>query len=317
MSGSEAPETRAAARSPRGGPGNVGINPTPRFFWCLPLRLWSIGSLRQSSPMSLLGLPREETPVTEGRIYEVQSELLRASLPRHQKNPEIFLTWLNTVCAVFLGVGVFGVRNPDLFTFRPAAADEAPLVFDSKLDNEPDRPKAAEATPDESLPVTVSDQLPVVVPVPVLDIREVTFARAVEGVVTVDLKKLGTFDHPKPNIGVAGPEPKAGNPDAITKPVATAGSGGGGKGGGRRRLTAEDVDYGPDLPQPKVSKHGRVEIAPDTRIWVTFGENGSITEVRVDPPFSHAGYEREVRDHIRKYWHSKIGATAGWAPVKN
>lgn len=239
--------------------------------------------------------------------YELRSELLRATLPRNQKNPGMFMTWLNTLCAVYLVVGVLGARNPDMFFFRPAPAEEAPPIIESKKEPDVEKPKPQVAAPDEELPEALADQLPVVVPIPVLDIKDVSFARAVEGMVTADIKKLGTFDRATPNVGVVGVVPKPGNPNALPKPETT--------GGGRRRLGADDVDYGPPVPKPLANKHGRVEIDPNTRIWVTFGEDGAVTDVRVEPPFSHSGYEREVRAHIRKHWRSKVGANSGWAPV--
>ena len=257
--------------------------------------------------MSSTVLTPTDSPVISKQSYELKSELLRATLPRNQKNPEMFMTWLNTLCAVYLGVGILGARNPHLFTFRPALPEEAPLILEAKTEPEMEKAKPLVAAPDEPLPESLQDQLPVVVPIPVLDIKDVTFARAVEGMVTADTKKLGTFDRAVPNIGIVGTVAKPGNPNAQTKPT-NAGS-------GRRRLTAEDVDYGPPVPKPSPNKHGRVEIDPNSKIWVTFGEDGAVTEVRIDPPFSHAGYEREVRAHIKKHWHSKIGANSGWAPI--
>lgn len=218
------------------------------------------------------------------------------------------MTWLNTLCAVFLGVGILGTRNPQLFTFHSAPIEEAPLILESKLEPELEKAKpqlSVEEAPSTDLPM---DQLPVVVPIPVMDIKDVTFARAVEGMVTADTKKLGTFDRATPNIGTPGPVAQPGNPNASANlPTRT--------GGGRRRFTADDVDYGEPVPKPLAKKHGRVEIDPNTKIWVTFGDDGTVTEVRIEPPFSHAGYEREVRAHIKKNWRSKVGASSGWSPV--
>lgn len=250
------------------------------------------------------------TPEHGARSYQLQSELLKSTLPRHQKSPETFMIWLNTFCAVYLGVGILGARNPDLFVFRPQPMEDAPILIESNANtDEPDKPKTTVESVNETLPESLADALPVVVPVPVIDIREATFARPVKGLVALDTRKLGTFDRAAPNLGVVGPVAKPGNPNAVTQP-ATAPSG-----GGRRRLTADDVEYGPPVPQPQVNKHGRVQIDAHTRIWVSFGADGAVTDVRIEPSFSHAGYEREVRSHIRKYWKSKIGATSGWAPV--
>lgn len=258
-------------------------------------------SLTESTPAS--------SPVIGIQTYELTSELLQASLPRNQRTPGMFMTWLNTLCAVYLGVGVLGTRNPHLFLFRPAPPDDAPLILESKPEPENDKPKPVTAAPDEMLPESLADQLPVVVPIPVLDIKDAIFARAIEGMVTMDVKKLGTFDRATPNVGVVGAVAKPGNPDAQPKPATTGG------GGGRRRLSADDVDYGPPVPKPLVSKHGRVEIDPNSKIWVTFGDDGTVVDVRIDPSFSHPGYEREVRAHIRRHWRSKIGANSGWAPI--
>lgn len=260
--------------------------------------------------MSLTASPSEKNPEHGARSYQLQSELLKSTLPRNQKSPEIFMIWLNTLCAVYLGVGILGARNPDLFVFRPQPTDETPIVLESNPKAvEPEQPKTTVESVNETLPESFVDALPVVVPVPVIDIREATFARPVEGLVTLDTKKLGTFDRATPNLGVVGPVAKPGNPNAFAQPTTVP------SGGGRRRLTADDVEYGPPVPQPQVNKHGRVHIDAQTRIWVSFGADGAVTDVRIEPSFSHAGYEREVRSHIRKHWKSKIGATSGWAPV--
>ena len=249
-------------------------------------------------------------PSTGGlRSYELKSEFLQASLPRFQKNPGMFMTWLNTLCAVYLGVGILGVRNPQMFVFHSTTQEEAPPILESKLDVEPEKPKASTATEEESTPESVSDQLPTVVPIPVMDFKDVTFARPVEGMIVLDTKKIGSPDKAKPNVGIVGTVAKPGNPDAPVTPKPGASN-------GRRRLTADDVNYGPPVPRPLASKHGRVEIDPNTKIWVTFDDAGNVTEVRIEPHFSHAGYEREVQAHIRKHWHSKVGANSGWAPVE-
>ena len=266
-----------------------------------------------------LTLETPSAPTNRGTpTYQLTSEFLQASLPRFQSNPGLFMTWLNTWCAIYLVVGILGTRNPHLFVVHSTPVEEMPLIQEIRTEPEPPAPAkaATRSEPEESASDAPVDSLPVVVPVPVMDIRDVTFARGVVGLVTADIRKLGTFDRATPNIGVPGIVAKPGNPTA--PPTAQKSTGGGtatGTGAGRRRLGPDDVDYGPPVPKPLASKYGRVEIDPNVKIWVTFGEDGAVTDVRIDPPFSHAGYEREVRAHIRKHWRSRVGANSGWSPV--
>ena len=46
------------------------------------------------------------------------------------------MTWLNTVCAVYLVVGILGARNPNLFVARLAVPEDlSPIVgFDLVTD---------------------------------------------------------------------------------------------------------------------------------------------------------------------------------------
>ena len=249
------------------------------------------------------------TAPTADRSYELKSELLKSTLPRNQKSEGMFMTWLNTLCAVYLGVGILGAKNPNLFVPRLAVPeDRSPII---EIPPEPEKPPEKEKIPIEPLeePTVLEkiDQLPVVVPIPVLDLKDVSFARPVEGLVTVDPKKLGTYDRPKPNLGIAGTEAKPGNPQA--KP-AVVGQ------GGRRRFTDDDVDRGSTpLPKPNVVKYGRVEIEPGTVIRIAFGSDGSVIDVQISPSLSNSLFEKELRAHVRKNWHSKIGAIAGDWPL--
>src|SRR5438552_1626517 len=129
--------------------------------------------------MSLTVSTAESRGAIGARSYELKSELFRATLPRNQRNPAMFMTWLNTLCAVYLSVGVLGTRNPQLFIFRPVPPEEAPNIIESKPELETEKLKPLVAIPDEVLPEPPSDQLPVVVPIPVLDIQDALVPRAV------------------------------------------------------------------------------------------------------------------------------------------
>ncbi len=221
----------------------------------------------------------------------------------------MFMTWLNTVCAVYLGVGILGVKHPHLFIARAPAVEEPLSVVEIPPEPKPDSlPKALEVPPpDQPFTEEKSENLPVVVPISVIPLKDAAFARPVEGLVTYDPHTTGTYDRTQPNVGVAGPEPKAGNPQAAPKVV--------GK-GGRRRFTDDDVDRGSaPLPRPNVAKYGRVDVEPGAVIRITFGADGAVTDVAIFPPLSNPTFEKELRVHVRKNWHSKIGAISGDWPL--
>jgi len=262
----------------------------------------NISAIQAKAPDGAAPVPR----------YALRSELMRTSLPGNQSTPGLFLIWLNTLCAMVLAVGILGARNPRLF-LRTVSALEVPLPVQL-----PPPPKRRELTRSEApaanpAPATAETrpQLALVAPVPVIDLAKAAVPRPTLGPTRIDFDSLGTFAPTTVTDGAVGTTNRAGTVDG-TSAASPAGVTKG-RGTGRGKLGPEDVDYGPALPGPVVAKHGRFEIPMGTRIFVDFKDDGVVSQVAVEPHLTSAGYEREVRDHVRRHWRSKIGAASGYA----
>ena len=258
--------------------------------------------------MSASVLPPLSSPPAEPS-YELKSELLQSTLPRNQKSRGLFLTWVNTVCAIYLGVGILGAKNPHLLGARRIDPDEHSTLIEIPPEPkpEPEQNPVEVTAPDDASAEEKTDALPVVVPISVIDINQASFARPTEGVVKFDLSNLGTFERAKPNVGIVGTEAKPGiseaPPAAVSRP-------------GRRRFTDDDVDRGTvPLPNVSLATSGRVEVEPGTVIRILFGVDGAVVEVNIFPPLSNPSFEKDLRAHVRKHWHSKIGAISGDWPL--
>ena len=56
----------------------------------------------------------EPTPV-----YELKDELARLCLPQANRDPNLKLAWVNSICILFLLIGIFGARR-GLIAIKPA-----------------------------------------------------------------------------------------------------------------------------------------------------------------------------------------------------
>lgn len=62
--------------------------------------------------------------VAVGSIYTLRSELYRSSLPQAAEDAGRRLIWMNTVCALFLASGVFGIAHPPGLALQKFTAED-------------------------------------------------------------------------------------------------------------------------------------------------------------------------------------------------
>lgn len=150
------------------------------------------------------------------RNYELKSDLARMCLPAEFKDSYRFLAYANSVCFLFLVVGLIGLKTPELFIrdISPAP-DPIPVVLNEPEVVPPERtPEPEEFTPPTDQPVE-TPQVQVVVAVP--DSPDVTFAVPVTGAVVVAASPRAATPPPPGQIvrQAAPPTPTAFNPRTI------------------------------------------------------------------------------------------------------
>lgn len=112
--------------------------------------------------------------------FTLHSELARLSLPGEYKDTNRRLAWVNSICALFLAIGLVGLKPPGLVVRELNRPDDiVPVIFTQPEEAQPEEP---EPKPDEKPPdPSVLDESPVVATVVALNTPAVAFAIPVKG----------------------------------------------------------------------------------------------------------------------------------------
>ncbi len=80
--------------------------------------------------------------------YELTDELARYCLPPAHRDANRKLAWVNSVCILFLLIGIFGARQPEISLKRPAplAAEIIPTIVEPPPPSTDQPPEKVEAT---------------------------------------------------------------------------------------------------------------------------------------------------------------------------
>jgi hypothetical protein len=116
--------------------------------------------------------------------YELSDDLAKLCLPQEWKDSNRTLAWVNSICFLFLVVGLIGLRPPKVIHKALSEVVEAvPVIFTPPEE----QPKAEpEAKPDEEQPQDTPTEAPQVVSiVAAADPTSVAFAVPVQGAVAV------------------------------------------------------------------------------------------------------------------------------------
>lgn len=134
--------------------------------------------------------------------YELSDELAKLCLPQEWKDSNRTLAWVNSICFLFLVVGLIGLRPPKVIHKPLSEVVEAvPVIFTPPEE----QPKAEpEAKPDEEQPQDTPTEAPQVISVvAAADPTSVAFAVPVQGAVAI-----------APAAHLATPPPPANQPPA-------------------------------------------------------------------------------------------------------
>ena len=117
--------------------------------------------------------------------YTLQSDLARLCLPAEYRDTNRTLAYANSICALFLAIGLVGLKAPDLI-FRPLSelSDPVPVIIE-QLPEQVQRVEP-EIKEDEPPPIDTPTDIPqVAAVVAAADSANVAFSVPVEGAVAV------------------------------------------------------------------------------------------------------------------------------------
>jgi TonB family protein len=206
--------------------------------------------------------------------YVLTSDLAKLCLPQTFKDENKRLAWANSICILFLIIGLIGLKPPKIVQ-RPLSevADTVPVELfnppEEKQQAQPEKPPENEPPPDTD----VTDQ-PVIATVAVANPASVAFAVPVKGPVMVT--KSAAYATPPPANLNAAPRPTTFNPS-----VATGG-------------------YYPDPTYPRTELMARHE--GKVMLYVVVDPSGTISSVAVRDSCGWAGLDRHAADWVRERW---------------
>src|SRR5882724_3774027 len=145
-----------------------------------------------------------------GQKYSLSSDLARLSLPAEYKDQYRTLAWINSICFLFLVIGVVGLKSPRVIVRQISEpVDTVPVVF-TPPDKQP-KPEV-KPEPDEPQPQDSQVEAPQVVTiVAAADSANVAFAVPVQGAVAIAPARYASA--PPANLN-APPRPKKFDPNA-------------------------------------------------------------------------------------------------------
>jgi TonB family protein len=142
--------------------------------------------------------------------YALSSDLARLSLPAEYVDSYRNLAWTNSICFLFLVIGLVGLKAPRVI-HKPLieVTESAPVIFTPPEDQPKPEP---EVQPDEPAPQDAPVETPQVVTVAAPADATVAFAVPVQGAVA--LAKEVRFASPPPPVTQAPAGPTKFNPNA-------------------------------------------------------------------------------------------------------
>src|SRR6266436_2388891 len=144
-----------------------------------------------------------------GQKYTLSSDLARLSLPAEYKDQYRTLAWVNSICFLFLMIGIVGLKGPRVMV-RPIseAVETVPVVF-TPPEEQPKQEMKPE--PDEPQPDTPTESPQVVTIVAAVDSPSVAFAVPIQGAVAIAPARYASA--PPANLA-APPRPTKFDPNA-------------------------------------------------------------------------------------------------------
>jgi TonB family protein len=148
-----------------------------------------------------------------GSRYQLSDDLARLCLPQEYRDSYRTLAWVNSICFLFLLIGLVGLKPPPVVV-RPLAevTDVVPVVFTPPEEPPKTEPEIKQEEPDEQPSSTPTEAPQVAAVVAAADSPAVAFAVPVPGAVAIaPMAHLAT---PPPPVIKSTPKPQQFNPHA-------------------------------------------------------------------------------------------------------
>jgi periplasmic protein TonB len=200
----------------------------------------------------------------------LKSELARFCLPEANRDPNRKLAWVNSICILFLLIGIVGAKSGSISLKKPPPLEEAVPVLVEPSPPPPEKPEERQEQPEQKTPET--PQVVVVTPAS----PAINFAVPTLGNVMV------------PNgVAVAPPVNPMKPVEALRSQPTTLNNTGS---GGER----------PAPPYPKIAQEQGQQ--GSVTILITVDEAGLITSVEVKSTSGHSVLDRSALDYVKKHW---------------
>lgn len=214
--------------------------------------------------------------------YTLHSDLAKLCLPSASRDANRKLAWANSVCFLFVTIGVIGFRAPELTLKSPEPPVEVvPVVFTPPV--EPPKTKP-EPQPDEpEKPQESSVETPQIATVVAADPAAAAFAVPVEGPVVFAPARFASAPPATPPKPTAPPKPTLFNAR--------------GRGGGTY----------PDPPYPSLAlrRHNEGKVL----LYVIVDPDGSPASVQVKDSSGYALLDTHSADWVKNKWRWPSGET--------
>ncbi len=219
----------------------------------------------------------------ESRGYQLHSELAKYCLPSASRDAARKFAWVNSICFLFLVVGLVGLKPPQIFR-KPVAenVDIVPVVFtpppvEEKF--EPDPQPQDQSQKDDAAPDT-----PQVATVVAADTAAVAFSVPVQGPVVFAPARFASA-------------PPATPPKAVTAPP-------------KPTVFRPTVGDGGHYPAPTYPRQAREHGDQGTvMLSVTVDPAGSPASVEVKDSSGHSSLDRHALQWVKNYWQWPAGQT--------
>lgn len=214
------------------------------------------------------------------RKYELSDDLARLCLPQEWKDPNRHLAWINSVCALFLAVGLVGLKPPPVIE-KPInePVEIVPVVFTPPEEQPQVKPEESQQQPDESQ-VEPTD-MPQVVTIVAPANANVAFAVPVEGVPVAVASQVSMATPPPPaavqSKPAAPPKQIKFNPDVAT-----------------------DGGSYPDPRYPQVALRNRYQ--GTVTLAIELDTNGAVTALKVQKTSGHNILDETAMDVVKNKW---------------
>lgn len=208
------------------------------------------------------------------RPYALSSDLSKLCLPSEFKEPHRRLAWMNSICFLFLVVGLVGLKAPKVVV-RPLSKveDAVPVIFTPPPEQPKPEPEVKPDEPQEPQDTPV-DAPQVITVVAVANSPAVAFAVPVQGAVAVAAE--ARYATPPPPVHYAPQQPTKFDPNAA------------------REGTYPPPNY------PSIALRGRYQ--GTVTIEIKVDETGNVTSAKVEKTSGYGVLDEAALSVVKNRW---------------